>query len=476
MNLQRIRQIFRWHGGHNDGAEVAVTGMIMGAASARHNGMVALASDNENMTQLDSLVLEDLQKIEQHLTITAKDTSTARDVTEKSNSNTDDWEPDIVHIIATRFMQEQPDLLELALARLEVFETFCLPTVANQTTQNFLWIIRMDPKLHPDARNRMINLLKPFQNFYLVASNRFPEGFRDEKSVKDLFDTSKIFSGDLELARRAHHASKNRTVLETRLDADDGLNINFVEQLQYEAQLLLHSQASKKKPQWLIWCALVHVEWHYISPFPSDTNSSADLGELPSGYLVAVAMQGCVTPGLTVGYSAHTDRSSTPKVAHHRLHSQVYPCSNQSTPLSRNNAKEESSRHKRITNCLRRVQLNPSALRTRTPTSAGMSNVALEKGAGDRYRLVRNQLSRQDSLWNIIFRTMTVTSDLATQTKTYLINHLASIAADNLKGQCTKGHSCKKESRTTLRKIAGIHPHGPQLEEYHVANNGTISK
>jgi hypothetical protein len=38
-------------------------------------------------------------------------------------------------------------------------------------------------------------------------------------------------------------------------------------------------------------------------------------------------------------------------------------------------------------------------------------------------------------------------------TKRHVVEHLSGIAADNLKGQCTKGHSCKQEAKVLLKRI-----------------------
>jgi hypothetical protein len=54
------------------------------------------------------------------------------------------WSNDhnVVHVIQTRFQQHQPDLVHLGRARLALFKTFCLRTVSQQTSGQFLWIIR----------------------------------------------------------------------------------------------------------------------------------------------------------------------------------------------------------------------------------------------------------------------------------------------------------------------------------------------
>lgn len=77
--------------------------------------------------------------------------------------------PELVHVVETRFMQEQYSLLELGLARLALFESFCLPSMLTQTNGNFLWIIRADPKLHPLIVKRMQELLKGKPNFILMG-------------------------------------------------------------------------------------------------------------------------------------------------------------------------------------------------------------------------------------------------------------------------------------------------------------------
>lgn len=47
----------------------------------------------------------------------------------------------LIHIVNTRFMQEQGALETLGMARLHLFFTFCFPTMINQSTQNVscLW-------------------------------------------------------------------------------------------------------------------------------------------------------------------------------------------------------------------------------------------------------------------------------------------------------------------------------------------------
>ncbi len=79
----------------------------------------------------------------------------------------------VVHIVHTRFMQNQPDLIHLAKARLELFQTVCLPSMSNQTTQNFVWIILTDPNLIESIKEEMVQLLTPYQNYIFGTSYQY---------------------------------------------------------------------------------------------------------------------------------------------------------------------------------------------------------------------------------------------------------------------------------------------------------------
>ena len=70
------------------------------------------------------------------------------------------------------------------------------------------------------------------------------------------------------------------------------------------------------------------------------------------------------------------------------------------------------------------------------------------------YKLVDNQSQKQEALWAGIEEFMHITRNDAEKTKDYLTRNLAEIASDNLRGQCTRGHSCKESTRKLLEKIA----------------------
>jgi len=84
-----------------------------------------------------------------------------------------------------------------------------------------------------------------------------------------------------------------------------------------------------------------------------------------------------------------------------------------------------------------------------------MANVMVGHDLGNRalYKEAKWQEVEQDKMWKALHHIMDIKRDLVIRTKDYLTRHLAGIAADNLKGQCTKGHSCKDASKNALKKL-----------------------
>lgn len=155
----------------------------------------------------------------------------SRDISELlrlSENFEQEWpESSFIHIVNTRFMQEQGKLATLGMARYHQFATFCLPTMLQQTSQDFFWIIKTDPALDPKILNLMISAVQPHTNIYLVGSNnnflinKKNGSWRDGSEGWDLIK-SKIFTGNITKLHQAIALRNKRTILETRLDADDG--------------------------------------------------------------------------------------------------------------------------------------------------------------------------------------------------------------------------------------------------------------
>ena len=75
-----------------------------------------------------------------------------------------------------------------------------------------------------------------------------------------------------------------------------------------------------------------------------------------------------------------------------------------------------------------------------------MANENYEKGA-------MTQKVFQDTLWAMSEAMFGYTEERATLLHKYINSNLRLIAIDNLRGQCTEGHSCKDSSKTLLQTI-----------------------
>ena len=388
--------------------------------------------------------------------------------------NTPDASSGIIHVVQTRFMQGQADLLDLGFARLALFEAFCLPTILSQTNTNFLWIIRTDPHLHPAILDKMIKLIDGRQNFFLIGSNHNPEGFgRSENGPFDHFlqietniteAKAIVYSGNITLLEDAYEKSTSGGVLlETRLDADDGVHLNLIESIQEEAKKYLTASDSKENVNalWRMWCVHSNIEWHPSNPYPDSPDIRASIikngnKSIEEGYLVMYADPNlCITPGLTFGYGAGAGRSSIgDRIRHDQIMKKIMKCGQ----------KSKGSDKIIEVNCVSRLaSLVPGAVRTRTTTSAGMQNVftgdeEMDKNVGLKKKTKNEQLIQQyfeqNKLWNGLRTFFSISKESAMDARWLIIDRSKEIAEDNLRGQCTKGHWCKERAQILLQKLA----------------------
>lgn len=98
--------------------------------------------------------------------------------------------------------------------RFSLFEKYCLPSIKNQTCQNFEWIVLFD-NMTPDIfKERIVSYQKECPQLTPV--------FVDPKNGRDF---AEIFR--YEIIKRL----KAKRVISTYLDNDDALNIGFIEDL-----------------------------------------------------------------------------------------------------------------------------------------------------------------------------------------------------------------------------------------------------
>lgn len=320
----------------------------------------------------------------------------------------------ILHLVHTRFMQTQGHLLMLARARLLLFETFCLPTMVHQSNQNFFWIITADPDLLPEIHEKMVELLQPYPNFYLVATNN--NSYSED--WEHVLQESEIFTGDLQKLERAtlyysNDGGQNNTptLVETRLDADDGLRHDFVAQIRGTVRNLTTSGSSV---DWFYWCARFGsaLEWR-----PSVTVSQ---GTLYAPQDEPINRKFCITAGLTV--MKRGNATQVPSGNHMKLYDRIL---------------QNGGCGKR--KCIQFYK-EVYVIRTRTWTSAGMAHVLTDKN--DNATL--NHLEG-----------FHVEAEMLRESNQFLFENKKGIAEDNLAGQCRKdGHfSCKQSAKKDLKKL-----------------------
>ena len=101
--------------------------------------------------------------------------------------------------------------------RFELFEQYCLPSVQNQTNQNFEWFVYFDTETPPEFLSKINHYAKSYGNF------------------------KPVFLEDIELLKphiKAHLQQNTQTpyLLTTRLDNDDSLHQTFVQTINDCAQ------------------------------------------------------------------------------------------------------------------------------------------------------------------------------------------------------------------------------------------------
>ncbi len=102
--------------------------------------------------------------------------------------------------------------------RFDLFEKFCLPSVKNQSNQNFTWIVLFDTGTPDGYKKRVEELAASYKNFQALYTNGFPQL---------LPSLQKYISA---------HIGNNDFIITTRLDNDDLIHKDFVQTIQALAQ------------------------------------------------------------------------------------------------------------------------------------------------------------------------------------------------------------------------------------------------
>ena len=309
-----------------------------------------------------------------------------------------------VHVVGTRFCLKQGHLLELVEARLLLFERVCVPTMAQQSTDRFVWLVVVDETLAPRHRLRLETILN---------AHRGPKDFRvvalDRLTDSDLHAQGHHAFG---LARLRPRPMDADYVLTTVLDADDGLP--------YQALRMIREQVADAVRR-------VHPKELVAVACYTDAFNWQPSTRRPAGALNLHNESMCITPGLT----------------------RVVPFSR---PMALGNSSLSShallkARWPGAKTCTQRSSRKAVAIpiRSRTATSNGMRDVvrAADVPASDVYRW-RPVLQAQ---FNI------TTGDLKATNKGLTLNE-AAIARAQMRSNCHDGWSCKDYALELLRNMS----------------------
>lgn len=122
------------------------------------------------------------------------------------------------HVLLTRFNLPSPGVQSLIRAkegwlreRVDLFETYCLPSVLAQTCSDFTWIIYLDPESPRWLRDRMAKHSE---------TGAFSPVYRESVSEEELIDDIRKIAGPVK-----------RYVMTTNLDNDDAISSDFISRL-----------------------------------------------------------------------------------------------------------------------------------------------------------------------------------------------------------------------------------------------------
>jgi hypothetical protein len=102
------------------------------------------------------------------------------------------------------------------IERVKIFKKYCFPSVVNQSTKDFDWVLYIDFETPNSIKKELIDLFKPYPHFH-VLEHVFTDFAINEFIDKDL---RKIFNEPFEF------------IISTRFDTDDMIHKDFIKQIQ----------------------------------------------------------------------------------------------------------------------------------------------------------------------------------------------------------------------------------------------------
>ncbi|KAG7370062.1 polysaccharide pyruvyl transferase [Nitzschia inconspicua] len=403
----------------------------------------------------------------------------------------------IQHSVVTRFMIGQGHHPALARARFELFKAFCYPTMVHQTVQKFFWIVLIDPGISPDILQEMTFLLQmiPSQNAYLVLTNdtqwwsdgispndekaegyemnllSIAEEYQQERLVirsgntYNLLDTVQILNYESQLSKPrsgqfppvigSEGSFEQKLILvETLLDADDGLHRLAIEYMQKDIlrrtyQQHQELQRSGTTPSldktWWILCVSEYLEWYNPDLFDISADEFAKKGI--SGGLVGrhKTPTECISAGFTrVGY---LDLTRDPRKGfnfprnsqnrHFQIHDILKPC------------QHDTQKH-----CYYRSLVNfPGAVRTRSVMSDNMSHLDPLASLRKKGKHMKLHINNSEKVWTMLANDFSITRDQALTLSQHLYKNREHILYKSENSECIPGFPCLVQNQKTITKL-----------------------
>mmetsp|Transcript_8558 Transcript_8558/g.14491 ORF Transcript_8558/g.14491 Transcript_8558/m.14491 type:complete len:224 (-) Transcript_8558:148-819(-) len=206
------------------------------------------------------------------------------------------------------------------------------------------------------------------------------------------------------------------------------------------------------------------------------TSSTTKKYHTPFGYIKKRQKDRCITPGLTLAYDAASESTDLPDVIWHTKIDITHPSCNEDDLGA--------------TKCLHRMyEDRPGSLRARTLTSTGMAHVNIPaildaelpstsstsssttrtttgtSGSQQQQQQVSERQKKKqqrkissdgkEKMWELLEQEYGVSRYEFHDTRNFLLEQTRDIAKENLSGQCTKDHSCKKTTQAALKMVVG---------------------
>lgn len=278
-----------------------------------------------------------------------------------------------------------------------------------QTNQDFLWLIQTDPDLDVELLNEMKRLLAPYPHFYLIQSKNVKKWPITRNWKIRLFNESNVISGDIQALINAHEEAPNKILIETNLDADDGLASYVLQDIRDDTMRRLEDVSkqylSVRKHGWVVTCYHQFIGW-----YPDEVNAGDPIPEDTSGGLRIDFRHDkfCPTPALTIASVPQANYTEVPFTQHNELLRKVPKCKT-----------EQDSQ------CIHGVGEIPASVRARTPSSAGMDNIGEKIG---------HKGSEVQHLWSYLDHLFGINKDQVARTGRYFLENSKAIAKENLEG------------------------------------------